>query len=482
MSPKRILLIAGLAAAVYIGFAIFVFSNFDLPEMGPSTLAWVGLAAVLQISSKWPYGLLFRESAKQVDSDIRPYSAFRAALVGAGVARLIPAGGAITPVAMSWTVRDEAKGTAGAALRTVLLNYSAMVIMTGAGLLLARPNEGAQIASISLTVLAPIGLVVGIALMFGSGMLGTISRFLPRFLRERLESSVVNHLPGLESQFYIWSRLGLEAAALGIVLNAFGIEVGIFQTATAFGVGSLVGGLPGTPGGMGVTEAGLVLILEAYGFAAGVTLAPILVFRLVSYWVPAALGFMAGGMTFIRSDAAQSAVEEHDGPRRSAESDGEPASGRPGYPRRMRQTVSFELPNQDLQTVSSSDFAGSKLIMFFYPKAMTAGCTTEACDFRDNYTEFLDAGYEIVGVSPDPPERNARFREKEQLNFDLLSDEDHRLAESLGAWGEKKSYGKVFEGLIRSTFVIGPDGAIEKAYRNVRAKGHVDRVRADLLG
>jgi peroxiredoxin Q/BCP len=148
----------------------------------------------------------------------------------------------------------------------------------------------------------------------------------------------------------------------------------------------------------------------------------------------------------------------------------------------MSQEVSFELPNQNREVVSSSDFAGRSLIMFFYPKAMTSGCTTEACDFRDNYSDFTAAGYDVVGVSPDPPELNERFREKERLNFDLLSDEDHVLAESLGAWGEKKRYGKVFDGLIRSTFVVGPDGTLEKAYRNVRAAGHVERVRADLLG
>ena len=147
----------------------------------------------------------------------------------------------------------------------------------------------------------------------------------------------------------------------------------------------------------------------------------------------------------------------------------------------MSQPVSFELPNQDGELVSSTDFAGDKLVMFFYPRAMTPGCTTESCDFRDNYQAFRDAGYQIVGVSPDPPARNAKFKEKEGLNFDLLSDEDHELAESLGAWGEKKNYGKVFEGLIRSTFVIGPDGEVERSYRNVRARGHVERVKADLL-
>jgi peroxiredoxin Q/BCP len=147
----------------------------------------------------------------------------------------------------------------------------------------------------------------------------------------------------------------------------------------------------------------------------------------------------------------------------------------------MAQTVTFELPNQDGEAVSSADFAGKRLIMFFYPAAMTPGCTKESCDFRDNYQVFTDAGYEIVGVSPDPPGRNARFKEKEGLNFDLLSDEDHQLAESLGAWGEKSLYGKAMTGLIRSTFVLGPDGAVEKAYRNIKATGHVARVRADLL-
>lgn len=148
----------------------------------------------------------------------------------------------------------------------------------------------------------------------------------------------------------------------------------------------------------------------------------------------------------------------------------------------MTETISFSLANQDGEIVSSEDFTGRRLVMFFYPRAMTPGCTKESCDFRDSYTEFQEAGYDIVGVSPDPPSRNARFREKEGLNFDLLSDEDKTLATSLGAWGEKKSYGKVFQGLIRSTFVIGPDGKLEKAYRNVKATGHVARVKADLLG
>ncbi len=145
-------------------------------------------------------------------------------------------------------------------------------------------------------------------------------------------------------------------------------------------------------------------------------------------------------------------------------------------------SVTFTLPDQDGNSVSSSDYAGRRLIMFFYPRAMTPGCTMEACDFRDSYDDLLEAGYDIVGISPDTPELNRKFREKEGLNFPLLSDEDHALAEELGAWGLKRNYGKEYEGIIRSTFVLDPDGEVDKEYRNVKATGHVERLKSDLLG
>lgn len=148
----------------------------------------------------------------------------------------------------------------------------------------------------------------------------------------------------------------------------------------------------------------------------------------------------------------------------------------------MSDRVEFTLRNQDGEEVSSDDLAGKRYVMFFYPKAMTPGCTVESCDFRDSYKEFGEAGYEVIGVSPDPPSRNLKFKEKEGLNFDLLSDEDHALADSLGAWGEKTLYGKATTGLIRSTFVVDEEGRVEKAYRKVKAAGHVARVKEDLLG
>jgi peroxiredoxin Q/BCP len=141
---------------------------------------------------------------------------------------------------------------------------------------------------------------------------------------------------------------------------------------------------------------------------------------------------------------------------------------------------SFSLHDDSGTQVTLDDYAGRQLVVFFYPKAFTPGCTTEACDFRDHHGAFLAAGYDIVGISPDPPQRLADFRRKHSLPFPLLSDPDHKVAAAYGIWGKKKLYSKESRGLIRSTFVIGPDGVIQKVWRNVRAKGHAERALDDI--
>lgn len=140
----------------------------------------------------------------------------------------------------------------------------------------------------------------------------------------------------------------------------------------------------------------------------------------------------------------------------------------------------FSLPNAEGKLISSSELNGQKYILYFYPQAATPGCTTQACDFRDNLLSLTNHGYKILGVSPDSPAKLARFLEEEGLNFELLSDENHQIAEEYGAWGEKKNYGKTYVGLIRSTFVIDEEGKIKLAQYNVRAKGHVAKLRKDL--
>jgi peroxiredoxin Q/BCP len=140
----------------------------------------------------------------------------------------------------------------------------------------------------------------------------------------------------------------------------------------------------------------------------------------------------------------------------------------------------FDLTSDEGHSFGLEDAAGSRLVIYFYPKAFTPGCTGESCDFRDRHETFQEAGYQIVGVSPDDPETPARFRQEHDLPFSLLSDPDHAVAAAYGAWGIKKNYGKEYEGLIRSTFIIDRDGVVEQAWRNVRAKGHVERVERTL--
>lgn len=138
----------------------------------------------------------------------------------------------------------------------------------------------------------------------------------------------------------------------------------------------------------------------------------------------------------------------------------------------------FTLADQDGRDVSLSALRGGRVILFFYPEAMTPGCTTEACDFRDSLAPLQAAGYTVLGISRDEPEKLRRFRERDGLTYDLLSDPDHAMHEAYGAWGEKTNYGKTVVGVLRSTFVIGPDGTVEHALYNVKATGHVARVRA----
>ncbi len=146
-----------------------------------------------------------------------------------------------------------------------------------------------------------------------------------------------------------------------------------------------------------------------------------------------------------------------------------------------KQKPDFELADDTGRIRSNAEFLGRGLVVYFYPKALTPGCTTEACDFRDSYGRFLAAGYEIVGVSPDPPGRLAEFRREHSLPFPLLSDPDHATAEAFGAWGIKKNYGREYMGIIRSTFVAAANGVIEHAWYNVRAKSHSDRVARDVI-
>jgi peroxiredoxin Q/BCP len=140
----------------------------------------------------------------------------------------------------------------------------------------------------------------------------------------------------------------------------------------------------------------------------------------------------------------------------------------------------FTLPDAQGNAVSLSSLRGNRVIIYFYPAAMTPGCTKQACDFRDSLSSLAGAGFAVIGISPDNPAKLAKFAERDGLTFPLLSDPDHKVLDAYGAYGEKMLYGKKSVGVIRSTFVVDPDGKIEKAQYAVKATGHVARLRAEL--
>lgn len=140
----------------------------------------------------------------------------------------------------------------------------------------------------------------------------------------------------------------------------------------------------------------------------------------------------------------------------------------------------FTLPDADGNNVSLADYRGRRVIVYFYPAASTPGCTKQACDFRDKLGDFTTAGLNVVGISPDKPEKLATFRDAQGLTFPLLSDPDREVLTAWGAYGEKQMYGKTVQGVIRSTFVVDEDGKIVVAQYNVKATGHVAKLRRDL--
>ena len=140
----------------------------------------------------------------------------------------------------------------------------------------------------------------------------------------------------------------------------------------------------------------------------------------------------------------------------------------------------FSLPTDNGDRLTLKDLRGRKVVLYAYPAAMTPGCTTQACDFRDSLASLQAAGYEVIGISPDTPAKLAKFRERDAITFPLVSDEDKSVLTAYGAYGEKKNYGRTVQGVIRSTFVIDEEGVIEQALYNVKATGHVAKLRRDL--
>lgn len=299
---RTILIVASVAALLYAVALVGALLNLDVPDL--TSFDWLMLiaAAIAQLGAKYMFGMQFRHGVIETGGLLHPSSAFKAALVGAGVARLIPAGGAVTPVAMAWVVRKEARATGGSAVRATVLNYAGLLIATGFALLWVVNRGLYRSLEAGTWVVGIIALAIGLGLMFGTRWIGLLSSRLPKRLRDMLGPPTESHVPDVRSQAWLWGRLALEALALFLVMEAFDLHLTPMQAAAAFGISQLAGGLPGTPGGIGFTEAGLVGALAAFAYPPEVTLAPVLVFRVVSYWIPLVAGFVAGGSAFLKEE------------------------------------------------------------------------------------------------------------------------------------------------------------------------------------
>lgn len=300
LGRRTIIVIAAVTAVIYAIALVLTLRNLDIPPFGFLSGALLLVAAAGQLAALWAFGLQFRHGVLETGGHLQPTSAVRAALVGAGVARLIPAGGAVTPVAMAWMVRKEARASGGAAVRATVLNYAGLLLGTGFALLWVINRGLFESLETGTWILGIIAILIGLVLLFGTRLIGLLAKRLPAKLRDRLGPPMESHIPDGRSQLLLWTRLALEALALFLVLQAFGLHLTPMQTAAAFGVGQLAGGLPGTPGGVGFAEAGLVGALAAFGFEAQISLAPILIYRIVSYWIPLIAGLVAGGSSFLK--------------------------------------------------------------------------------------------------------------------------------------------------------------------------------------
>ena len=264
---------------------------------------WLSLVAALlaHTAAIAAFGLNFIEAASLSGISVSRWGGFKAALVATGVARLIPAGGVFTPAAMAWTVRREAPRTGGPAARATVLAYGSLLVVTGVGALWAASIGQETTLTVSMVMLGTALTVLGGVFWAGSGRLASLVGLLPEGVRKRVSATLIDRPVTPVEVMTVLARTGFEVLALGLVLRSVGIDLPVPALLAAYGFSQLVGGLPGPPGGIGLVEAGLIGALAAFGVDPQTSLPAVLVYRLVSYWIPAAAGLLAGGAAFVRA-------------------------------------------------------------------------------------------------------------------------------------------------------------------------------------
>lgn len=275
---------------------VLAFRRWDLPSLTARALAFLGLALAFELLGKLMFAALFKWELGSLGHMVSWKGAISAAFAGSAVARLIPAGGALTPATMAWSVRDEENDAAGAAVRSTLLTYAGLLIITGLGLVWMATEGPHPVVFAGAVILGGLLLVAGLVVMAGATWLDRVVVRLPSRLANYLGPTAGGGRVTPVEAVLVTLRVLSESAVLWSALAAFGIFLTPSEVFVAHGLSMLVGGLPGMPGGLGIVEGGLIGVLSLYGLSAGVVVAPVLVYRVVDYWIPAGIGLAAFGV------------------------------------------------------------------------------------------------------------------------------------------------------------------------------------------
>lgn len=290
-APSRLSLGIGfLLFFLYVSLLVVAVQRWELPGLTALAGGFLLAALASEFLAKVVFAELFRLGSHRVGHPVSRAGAVKAALTGSAVARLVPAGGTLTPTTMAWAVKSEEKEMAGVALRVTLLTYGGLLTLTGVGLAWTAATTAGSALFPGEMIVALVLLAVGAGVLGGSPWLGSIVDRLPRFLRRHFSATADDGPLLVRELGLVIARIAAEAGVLWGSLHAFDLDLSFGQTVVAYGVSALIGGIPSLPGGLVLVEGGLIGILAAYGFGAGSVVAPVLIYRILDYWLPAGVG------------------------------------------------------------------------------------------------------------------------------------------------------------------------------------------------
>ncbi len=274
----------------YVVALVFAARRWELPSIGWRGAFYLLAALASEFVAKFVFAELFRLGSHRVGHPVSRAGSIKAALTGSAVARLVPAGGTLTPTTMAWAVRSEDDQMAGVALRVTILTYGGLLGMTGAAVLWGTSAGGHPLLFAGELIVGILLVVASFVVLGGSPWLGTIVGHLPRRLRRHFSATADDGRLLFRELGLVVIRIGAEAGVLWGSLFALGFELTPSEVMITYGISAIVGGLPALPGGLVLVEGGIIGVLVAYGFSAGSVVAPVLIYRVIDYWLPAGVG------------------------------------------------------------------------------------------------------------------------------------------------------------------------------------------------